>query len=207
MCTLPEQLEFKNAKCTTALKYRVEGRELIFEPLPKLAKKVDVIYRIQVRGIAPGDVRFKTRIRADGLKEPVSREESMRIYSDDTPLQPTAPKERDSFGSPRPNVPAPIAPTPPVSRRGAGAGCAGSRCAAGFRAGAVYSSAGANDAGHVDADSWSGAGADRYSGAWSGADSAAAGFAARESIISVNRFCSKTTRPRLRFPERSRSRR
>jgi hypothetical protein len=89
VCSLPDQLEFRVAKCSATLKYRLEGRELIFEPLPRLAPKADVIYRIQVKGIAPGDVRFRTRVRADDLREPIVREERTRIYSDDTPLRST----------------------------------------------------------------------------------------------------------------------
>ncbi len=90
VCVLPPELEFKNAKCSTALRYRMEGRELIFDSLAKLAPKADVIFRVHVKGIAPGDIRFRTRIRADGLKDPVVREESTRVYSDDAPVRPTS---------------------------------------------------------------------------------------------------------------------
>jgi uncharacterized repeat protein (TIGR01451 family) len=108
VCTLPEQLEFRAAKCSTALRYRHEGRELIFETLPRLAPKADVIYRVQARGVAPGDIRFRTRIKADGLREPMQREESTRIYSDGAPLQPVP-----SAPAPISSVPAPVpAPMP-----------------------------------------------------------------------------------------------
>ena len=115
VCTLPEQLEFRAAKCSTTLRYRHEGRELIFEALPRLAPKADVIYRVQARGVAPGDIRFRTRIKADGLREPMVREESTRIYSDGAPLPPApaAPAPNSSVPAPAPNtsVPAP-APMP-----------------------------------------------------------------------------------------------
>ena len=104
VCTLPEQLEFRGAKTSTTMKCRQEGRELIFDSLAKLAPKADVIYRVQVRGIAAGDVRFRTRIKSDGLKEPVLREESIRVYSDGTPVRPA------TF-----TAPAPIAPLPKES--------------------------------------------------------------------------------------------
>jgi uncharacterized repeat protein (TIGR01451 family) len=120
-CTLPEQMEMRGAKCSTTLKYRQEGRELVFEPLARLAPKADVILRIQVKGTAPGDVRFRTRIRADGLKEPVLREESTRIYSDETPARqtPIMPNESSTpstLPSPRvPTEPGPTTPTLPPS--------------------------------------------------------------------------------------------
>lgn len=110
VCTLPEQLEFKGAKCNTTLRYRLEGRNLIFEPLPRLAPKADVIYSIQVKGIGPGDVRFRTKIKSDGLKEPVLREESMRIYSDEAPVK-SAPIAPAPLPTPR-NVDPIVTPTP-----------------------------------------------------------------------------------------------
>ena len=42
-----------------------------------------MIYRVQVRGVAPGDIRFRTRVKSDSVKEPVMREDSTRVYSDD----------------------------------------------------------------------------------------------------------------------------
>ena len=82
-CTVPERMELRGARCAAGCRYRVDGRDVIFEPLPRLAPKADVVYRIFVRGTAPGDLRFRARIRADGLSEPVLREESTKVYGDD----------------------------------------------------------------------------------------------------------------------------
>jgi hypothetical protein len=81
-CTLPEQVELIAAKSMAGIQHRLQGRELVFDPLPRLAPKADVIYRVTVRGLQAGDMRFRTRIRADGLPEPVLREESTRFYND-----------------------------------------------------------------------------------------------------------------------------
>jgi hypothetical protein len=113
VCTIPEQLEFRGAKCSATLRYRHEGRDLIFEPLPRLAPKADVIYRVQVRGVAPGDIRFRTRIKADGLKEPVLREENTRVYSDGDTTRPTPPAVNVPAPRPMPGVSAP-APAPSI---------------------------------------------------------------------------------------------
>jgi uncharacterized repeat protein (TIGR01451 family) len=83
VCTLPDKMELRGAKCTAGSHYRTEGRDVIFEPLPRLAPKADVVYRVMVRGTAPGDLRFRARISADGLTEPVLREESTKVYGDD----------------------------------------------------------------------------------------------------------------------------
>lgn len=84
VCTLPEQVDFRSAKGGTNLHHSIEGREVSFEPVAKLAPRADVVYRIQVRGKLAGDVRFRVRVRADGLSEPILREESTRFYNDDT---------------------------------------------------------------------------------------------------------------------------
>jgi uncharacterized repeat protein (TIGR01451 family) len=83
VCTVPDKMEFRGAKSSTGCKYRVEGHDVIFEPLPRLAPRADAIYRVLVRGIAAGDLRFRARIRADGLTEPVLREESTKVYGDE----------------------------------------------------------------------------------------------------------------------------
>jgi uncharacterized repeat protein (TIGR01451 family) len=114
VCTLPEQLEYRGAKASTALKCRQEGREVIFEPLAHLGPKCEATYRVQVRGASPGDVRFRTRLKSDGLRVPVVREESIRVYSDGEPVRtttvaPPIPSSKDGGAPPIP------APTPPVS--------------------------------------------------------------------------------------------
>ena len=83
VCTVPDHMEFRAAKCNAGCRCRVEGREVIFEPLPKLAPRADAIYRVVVRGLAPGDMHFRARIRADGLSEAIMREESTKVYGDE----------------------------------------------------------------------------------------------------------------------------
>ncbi len=85
VCTVPEKMEFRGAKSTTGCRFRLEGRDVIFEPLPRLMPRTDAVYRVTARGIAPGDLRFRARIRADGLSEPVLREESTKVYGDELP--------------------------------------------------------------------------------------------------------------------------
>jgi uncharacterized repeat protein (TIGR01451 family) len=85
VCSIPERMEFRGAKSNAGCRFRIEGREIIFEPLPKLAPRADAMYRVMVRGLASGDMRFRARIKADGLTEPVMREESTKVYGDDVP--------------------------------------------------------------------------------------------------------------------------
>ena len=63
-------------------RYRVEGQEVLFAPLPQLAPRSDVIYRVLVTGTDKGDVRFRARLISDSLTEPVIEEESTKVYDD-----------------------------------------------------------------------------------------------------------------------------
>ena len=50
--------------------------------------EADIIFRVNVRSLVTGDVRFQARIRADGLQTPVLREESTRVFGDDSTTSP-----------------------------------------------------------------------------------------------------------------------
>jgi uncharacterized repeat protein (TIGR01451 family) len=82
VCVVPDKMEFRGARCSANCTFHLQGKEVVFEPLPKLAPRADVLYRVNVRGIAPGDLRFRARITADGLSDPVLKEESTKVYGD-----------------------------------------------------------------------------------------------------------------------------
>jgi uncharacterized repeat protein (TIGR01451 family) len=82
-CTLPDHMELRGARCAAGCRFRVDGHDVIFEPLPRLAPKADVVYRVFVRGTGPGDLRFRACVQAEGLSQPLVREETTKVYSDD----------------------------------------------------------------------------------------------------------------------------
>lgn len=74
--------QFAVARVTGPAGYRQEGQRVIFQPLT-LAPQKDAHYAIEVKGLAPGDVRFKVELTADVLTSgPVHEEESTTIYQD-----------------------------------------------------------------------------------------------------------------------------
>jgi uncharacterized repeat protein (TIGR01451 family) len=79
-CVVPEQMQFKAAQ--GPVKYAEHGKEIVFEPIAKLAPRADAIFRLTVKGIAPANVRFKAQITSDTLVEPVIEMEATRIYDD-----------------------------------------------------------------------------------------------------------------------------
>jgi uncharacterized repeat protein (TIGR01451 family) len=80
VATIPDKMEFKTA--TGPVRFHEEGRQIVFEPLEKLAPRADAVFRINVRAIDQGIVRFKIQMTSTNLTEPVIKMEATRIYSD-----------------------------------------------------------------------------------------------------------------------------
>jgi uncharacterized repeat protein (TIGR01451 family) len=80
LAQLPDGLQFREA--SGPVTYRPTATGVIFDPLPKLASKADVVYRVKVKGVAPGDYRFKAQMTCEQLRQPVNKEESSRVYKD-----------------------------------------------------------------------------------------------------------------------------
>jgi uncharacterized repeat protein (TIGR01451 family) len=77
---VPNGMAAKSASGPTA--NRIQGQQVIFEPLAKLAPRADAPYRVRVVGQQAGDLRFKVQLMADHLTQPISEEESTRVYGD-----------------------------------------------------------------------------------------------------------------------------
>ncbi len=78
---LPAQMKFTSADGPT--RHQLEGTNIVFEPLTRLAPKADTSYRITLRGDVPGDVRMRVQLVCDDMREPVIKEESTRVYADE----------------------------------------------------------------------------------------------------------------------------
>jgi uncharacterized repeat protein (TIGR01451 family) len=88
VATVPDKMQFKNAQ--GPVRYREEGKTIVFEPIDKLAPRADAIFRINVKAMEPGTVRFKIQMTSTNLVEPVVKMEATRIYSDAPEPHPTA---------------------------------------------------------------------------------------------------------------------
>ncbi|MBN2474431.1 MAG: DUF11 domain-containing protein [Pirellulales bacterium] len=78
---LPAQLRVLDAEGPT--RHRVQGGRILFEPLSRLAPKADTTYRVRVQGIQAGDLRVPVQLSTDEMREPVTKEESTRVYADE----------------------------------------------------------------------------------------------------------------------------
>jgi uncharacterized repeat protein (TIGR01451 family) len=84
ICALPQQVQFLSASNSLGSKFTIQNDQIVFEPVTRLSPRAEVIYNVTVKGKLPGDARFRANIRAQGLTENVSREEAIKIYSDET---------------------------------------------------------------------------------------------------------------------------
>jgi len=80
VCTIPPQMKFKSAQ--GPVKYEVIGNEVVFQTVPKLAPRADATFKVIVTAAAKGDARFKATLTSGGLTEPVTKQESTRVYED-----------------------------------------------------------------------------------------------------------------------------
>jgi uncharacterized repeat protein (TIGR01451 family) len=131
IATVPDKMQFKNAQ--GPVHYREEGKTIVFETIDKLAPRAEAIFRINVKAMEQGTVRFKIQVTSTNLTDPVVKMEATRIYSDapepatgttpaptpspmPVPAPATGPAPAPTTG-PAP-APAPTTPTPPPALPG-----------------------------------------------------------------------------------------
>ena len=114
LANIPEKMQFKNAQ--SPVRYRAEGRTVIFEPVEQLAPRAEAVFRLNVKALEASTVRFSIQVTSDNLPEPVIKMEATRIYAD---ALETSSSSGDSSSSkpatskPTPESPAPTAPATP----------------------------------------------------------------------------------------------
>lgn len=61
---------------------RVQAGALLFDPIAKLDVKGEVVYRVRVRGVQPGDMKFKVQVSCDQIRTPIVKEENTRFVKE-----------------------------------------------------------------------------------------------------------------------------
>lgn len=80
VAAVAEGTEYKGSSGPTQVK--AQGQHLVFEPISTLAAKGEAVYRVKIRGVAAGDLRFRVQLTCDQVKTPVVKEESTRFYKE-----------------------------------------------------------------------------------------------------------------------------
>jgi uncharacterized repeat protein (TIGR01451 family) len=79
--SLPPGIQAISASGET--QHTVQAGGVVFEPLAQLAPKTDTLFRVQVKGIQPGDQRVTVQVNTDDISQPIRREESTRVFGDE----------------------------------------------------------------------------------------------------------------------------
>ena len=78
VCTLDDKLQYISSAGATA--GSLMGRTVSFAPLQTLEPKTKATWRVVVKGLQPGDVRFKVAMHTDQLALPIEEMEATHIY-------------------------------------------------------------------------------------------------------------------------------
>ncbi|MFH1881431.1 MAG: hypothetical protein ABIL62_01810 [Planctomycetota bacterium] len=78
VCILEDNVQYVSSAGATA--GSVEGQMVKFFPLSSLAPKAKAAWRVVVRAVRPGDVRFKVVLNVDQLTRPVEETEATNLY-------------------------------------------------------------------------------------------------------------------------------
>jgi uncharacterized repeat protein (TIGR01451 family) len=79
VCTLPDTMEVKDVQAPVGS--RAEGRSLAFDPVPELAPRAEVVYRLQCKALAAGDVRFQAQASSAALAQPLVEVRPTHVYA------------------------------------------------------------------------------------------------------------------------------
>jgi uncharacterized repeat protein (TIGR01451 family) len=63
-------------------RHSLQGDRVVFEALPRLAPKAEVAFRIKAQGVTAGDQRIRVQVTTDAFQQPITKEESTRVFSD-----------------------------------------------------------------------------------------------------------------------------
>ncbi|MBM3983290.1 MAG: DUF11 domain-containing protein, partial [Planctomycetes bacterium] len=78
MAALADATTFTGA--TGPTKVTAQGQTLVFEAIPNLPVKGEMVYTVRVRGNAAGDQRIRVQLTCDQVRTPVVKEESTSFY-------------------------------------------------------------------------------------------------------------------------------
>jgi uncharacterized repeat protein (TIGR01451 family) len=83
-CPLPEQFKLVSAHGPVGYAVQDLGTCTVvrFDPVRELAPKTDAAFKVTVKAVAAGDVRFKAQLTSRHLTTSVAKEESTRVYGD-----------------------------------------------------------------------------------------------------------------------------
>ncbi len=80
VCTLEPQMQYVSSTGPTTGTISADGKTVAFAPLPTLASKAKGTWKVVVKALDAGDVRFKVSMTEDRLGRPVEETEATNFY-------------------------------------------------------------------------------------------------------------------------------
>jgi len=77
-CALESNMDYVTSKGPTSA--TVDGRKIVFGPLPRLEPADRAVWEIIAKALQPGDVRFRVEMTSDQLQRPVEETEATTLY-------------------------------------------------------------------------------------------------------------------------------
>ncbi|HEX4149380.1 MAG TPA: hypothetical protein VHY20_10345, partial [Pirellulales bacterium] len=74
--------EMKPLSAEGPTRFQVEGQQVHFQELPRLAPKASTVYRLRVQCQSAGDMRVRVQLTTDDIRTPITKEEATRVYAD-----------------------------------------------------------------------------------------------------------------------------
>jgi uncharacterized repeat protein (TIGR01451 family) len=68
-------------EATAPTRWQIQGQQVLFEPFEQMNSRIALVYRVRVRGVSPGEGRFRVEVTADGLSKPMEQERTCRVQN------------------------------------------------------------------------------------------------------------------------------
>jgi uncharacterized repeat protein (TIGR01451 family) len=75
--------EMKVISAEGPVRYKIEAQRVVFEPIKQLAPKADTTLTVKAQALAAGDLRVQVQITTDEIREPITKEESTRVFGNE----------------------------------------------------------------------------------------------------------------------------
>jgi len=75
--------EMKVISAEGPVRYKIEAQRVVFEPIKPLAPKADTTLTVKAQALAAGDLRVQVQITTDEIREPITKEESTRVFGNE----------------------------------------------------------------------------------------------------------------------------
>ena len=83
VCLCPPEMQPVDTRAPA--KHKIEGQKVVFEKVPTLEPRDEVVFKVKCKALKPGDARFRVEVVSEQQKKPLVKEEATRIFGDDAP--------------------------------------------------------------------------------------------------------------------------